>query len=164
MLFSIRPASTLDQEFLWEMLYQSLHVPGGGTPFPRDVLRRPEIARYVEGWGREGDLGYVAAEPCGGEPVGACWLRLLAGDEKGYGYVGDETPELGIAVRPEYRGRGLGTALLGRLLEAAGSAYESVSLSVSADNPAVRLYERAGFRPVGVGGTSVVMVKRLGVW
>lgn len=143
------------------MLYQSLHVPEGGAPFPRDVVARPEIAKYVAGWGREGDLGFVAVGLSSDEPIGAAWLRLLAGDEKGYGYVGDETPELGIAVLPGYRGRGVGAALLRCILEAASADYESVSLSVSSDNPAVRLYERAGFRWVGVSGTSVIMLNNL---
>lgn len=145
------------------MLYQSLYVPEGGVAFARDVLTRPEIARYVQDWGRAGDLAFVAAGAGGGDLIGAAWLRLLAGDERGYGYVDEETPELGIAVLPAYRGRGVGAALLRRLLEAAGAVYGAVSLSVSSDNPAAQWYERLGFRRVGVGGgASVIMLKKLG--
>jgi ribosomal protein S18 acetylase RimI-like enzyme len=158
---AIRRLSPSDQQFLWEMLYQSLHVPEGGPPFPREVIGRPEMARYVEAWGRAGDMGFVAVDVGGGEPIGAAWLRLLTGDERGYGYVDDETPELGMAVLPAYRGRGVGSDLLGRLLESAGAVYRSVCLSVSADNPAARLYVRAGFVRVGARGTSLTMVKRL---
>jgi ribosomal protein S18 acetylase RimI-like enzyme len=158
---SIRQLSPSDQQFLREMLYQSLHAPEGSPPFPRDVIKRPEIAKYVRAWGRAGDMGVVAVDAGSVEPIGAAWLRLLKGDERGYGYVDDETPELGMAVLPAYRGRGVGSALLGRLLESAGAAYHSVCLSVSADNPAVRLYERAGFERVCVRGSSLTMVRRL---
>ena len=158
---SIRQLSPSDQQFLWEALYQSLHVPGGRSPFPRDVINQPEIAKYVRGWGRAGDMGYIAEDAVCGAPIGAAWLRLLKGAERGYGYVDDETPELGMAVLPEYRGRGAGSDLLGHLLESAGAVYRSVCLSVSADNPAVRLYERAGFVRVRECGDSLTMVKRL---
>jgi len=160
---SIRRLSPADQRFLWEMLYESLHVPKDGTPFPRDVIDRPELAKYVRGWGRAGDMGLVAVDAGGGGPIGAAWLRLLAGDERGYGYVDDETPELGMAVLHAYRGRGVGSELLGRLLESAATVYRSVCLSVSADNPAVRLYERAGFEQVRRCGDALTMVKRLDV-
>jgi ribosomal protein S18 acetylase RimI-like enzyme len=160
--FSIRHLTPSDQHFLREMLYLSLFVPEGGEAFPREVLGRPEVARYIEGWGRGGDLGFVAVDSGSGEPVGAAWLRLLAGAEKGYGYVDDETPELGMAVLPDYRGRGIGSELLHRLLESAGASYRKVCLSVSADNPVLRLYERAGFERAGEDGSSVTMVKRLG--
>ena len=159
--YSIRGLSPADQHFLWEMLYHSLHVPEGRPPFPREVIKRPEIAKYAAAWGRADDLGFVAVEVSSGESVGAVWLRLLRGDEKGYGYVDDETPELGMAVLPEHRGRGVGSELLRRLLASAGAVYPSVCLSVSADNPAVRLYERAGFERVGASGASVTMIRRL---
>lgn len=159
--YSIRRLTSSDQPFLHEMLYQSLYVREGGKPFPREVLSRPEISRYVEGWGRAGDLGFVAIDRNGDEPIGAAWLRLLADEEKGYGYVDDETPELGMAVLPGYRGRGIGTSLLNRLLKSAGADYRKVCLSVSADNPALRLYERVGFERVGEDASSVTMVKRL---
>lgn len=161
--YSIRHLTPSDQSFLREMLYQSLFVPEGGEPFPRAVLSQPEVSKYVEAWGRAGDQGFVAVDEGSGEPVGAVWLRLLAGAEKGYGYVDEETPELGMAVLPGYRGRGIGTALLERLLETAGAAYRKVCLSVSPENPARRLYERAGFEQVGRDGSSVTMIKRLSV-
>jgi ribosomal protein S18 acetylase RimI-like enzyme len=161
MSHSIRQLSPSDQPFLREMLYQSLHAPEGSPPFPRDIINRPEIAKYVRAWGRADDVGLVAVDVCSGEPVGAAWLRLLKGVERGYGYVDDETPELGMAVLPAYRGRGVGSDLLSRLLESAGAVYRSVCLSVSVDNPAVRLYERAGFERVCECGGSLTMVKRL---
>jgi ribosomal protein S18 acetylase RimI-like enzyme len=48
------------------------------------------------------------------------------------------------------------------LLDAARSLYSAIVLSVRADNPARRLYERVGFVAVDeitnrVGGTSLVM-------
>jgi hypothetical protein len=62
-----------------------------------------------------------------------------------------------MAVLPGHRGRGIGTALLGRALEAAGARGEAVSLSVARTNPARRLYERAGFVGVGEVAGSLTM-------
>lgn len=159
--FEIRPLARSDEPFLWEMLFQSLYVPDGRAPFERSILDHPDIARYVEGWGREDDSGFVALDESG-RPVGAVWLRLFKGRERGFGYVDDKTPELGVAVLPEYRGRGVGTSLLSRLIEAAGDKYESISLSVSAGNPAARLYQRLGFEEVGQSGDARTMKRRLG--
>jgi ribosomal protein S18 acetylase RimI-like enzyme len=161
MSYTVRQLSPSDQQVLWEMLYHSLYVAQGSPPFPPEVIERPEIAKYVEAWGRAGDLGFIAIDSSSNQPVGAVWLRLLRGDERGYGYVDDETPELGIAVLPGDRGRGVGSELLGRLLESAAADYHQVCLSVSADNPAVRLYERVGFEQIGACGASVTMVKRM---
>jgi len=140
------------------MLYQALYVPEGADPFPREVVRLPEISRYAEDWGRIDDLGFVAVigETC----VGATWIRLLKGANKGYGYVDETTPELTIAVAPTFRGRGIGTKLLARLMTEAKNRYQAVSLSVSADNPALRLYQRFGFGVVATGGNSLTMIKK----
>src|SRR5918993_134045 len=140
MNYSIRRLAPSDQQFLWDMLYQSLHVPADGQLFPRDVINDPELAKYVRDWGRAGDLGYVAVDESSGKAVGAAWLRLLTADESGYGYVNDETPEIGMAVLSEYRGRGIGSELLRRLVQSAGAVHRAVSLSVSRANQAVRLY------------------------
>src|SRR5437870_4592729 len=97
----IREASASDEPFLWEMLYHSLYVPDGRTPFERNILTRPEIAKYVEGWGRSGDLGLIAVDLSSQAAIGAVWIRVFTPSEKGYGYVGDNIPELGIAVLPK---------------------------------------------------------------
>jgi ribosomal protein S18 acetylase RimI-like enzyme len=152
----IRPLLSDDEPFLWEMLYQALHVPEGQSVPSREVVRLPELARYVQDWGREGDCGFLASDAATGQSVGAVWLRLLMGANKGYGYVDDVTPELSIAVLPEYRGQGVGTQLLTRLF---ASAYgqSSISLSVSADNSALRLYERFGFEVISKSDGSFTM-------
>ncbi len=50
-----------------------------------------------------------------------------------------------IALLPEYRGRGIGTAILHELLQAADRAGKTVMLHVEPNNPALRLYQRLGF-------------------
>jgi ribosomal protein S18 acetylase RimI-like enzyme len=53
-------------------------------------------------------------------------------------------------VRPAFRGRGVGDALMKAALEEAAKRVEHVTLTVTASNAgAVRLYERNGFMTVG---------------
>ena len=154
----IRPLTEADEPFLWEMLYQALYVPEGHPPFPREIVQEPEISRYVQGWGKTNDLGFVALE--GDKPVGAVWVRLLQGDHRGFGYVDETTPELSIAVYPEYRGKGIGSRLIAHLLEKAQARYRAICLSVSPDNPAIRLYQRLGFEAAGENRSSLTLLKR----
>lgn len=155
----IRKALTLDEAFLREMFYLSLYVPPGQEPFPRTILKRPELAKYLEGWGRAGDIGLIAVKDS--VDVGAVWLRLLEGDQAGYGYARDGVPEMGIALLPEVRGQGIGAALLHALFEEAATRYKAISLSVAKGNPAEALYRRAGFKDVHEDASSRVMLRRL---
>ncbi|HLK61314.1 MAG TPA: GNAT family N-acetyltransferase [Chthonomonadaceae bacterium] len=86
-----------------------------------------------------------------GTPIGAVWSRLLQPDEGG-SYVDAETPQVGIAVLPEYHNRGVGTALLSHYVEAASRRYQAVTLSVHPENHARFLYEKCGFVRYGAGG------------
>ena len=160
MQYKIRSLNAADQPLLWEVLYLSLFVSEGNALFERSVVEHPDISKYVSDWGRAGDFGFVAVRE-NNQPLGAIWLRLLIGEEKGYGYVDDFTPELGMAVFNEYRGQGIGTSLLTRLFETASASYEQISLSVARENPARRLYQRLGFEVVAEDGNSLTMQKRL---
>ncbi len=144
----LRAATATDEAFLFEMLYLAVFVPPGGCPLPRSVLAEPSIARYVAGWGtRSGDAGLIAMVE--GEPVGSAWLRRFPAFEPGYGFVDEMTPELSVAVMPDYRGKGIGTLLVARLLDGVPAA----SLSCDPENPAWRLYMRLGFEPLPDGRT-----------
>ena len=161
MRYRIRPLTNEDEPFLWEMLYQALYVPAGEPPFPPEIVMQPEISRYVADWGSADDAGFVALLEETSEPVGAVWIRLLKGADKGYGYVDDATPELTIALRPTARGQGVGTQLLLSMLAAARDKYAALSLSVSVENPARRLYERLGFEIVEQTASSITMRLKL---
>ena len=143
--FSIRALLPTDAPFLYEMLYLALHVPPGVKRFPREIVKSPQLRQYVYNWGNSDDVGFAAVDDLSGGAIGAAWIRLLKGENRGYGYVDDVTPELSVAVLPEYRGHGVGTQLLENLLMAAQSRYPAVCLSVSADNQAFNLYVRSGF-------------------
>lgn len=147
-----------DQAFLWETLYLSLYVREGEKPFDREVVNEPHLAKYVEDWGQAGDVGYIAINDLQ-QPIGTVTARVLPEDNQGYGYIDDVTPELELAVLDEYRGQGVGTALMQALLtELRQQQIAQVSLSVDPSNPVVRLYERLGFQEVGTVGTSITML------
>lgn len=155
LLRPIDPADAADIRLLRAMLYEALFVPPGHAEFLPTIVDRPELSRYIEGFGTAfGDLGWCA-ESVGGEAIGAAWVRLLQGANAGYGFVDDATPELTLAVAPGHRNEGVGGDLLVALLDDVGRC----SLSCDSRNPAVRLYERFGFVVVRADGDSVVMLR-----
>lgn len=160
---SLRPLTAADEPFLREMLreadrwYLPLDAP---RPPLTEILADPHVRLYVEGWGRPGDDGVVA--DVAGSPAGACWLRLFGPESHGWGFVGQDVPEISIAVAPQWRRRGIGRSLLAAALaRAQQSGHQEVSLSVMPDNPARELYLQAGFRLVAVVDGSWTMALRL---
>ena len=158
MTYSIRSIEPSDQSHLWEFLYQAIYA---ASPVPREIVHQPELAKYADAWGRLGDLGFMAVALENQASVGAAWVRLFTVENRGYGYIDEATPELAIAVLPEYRGQGIGTTLLMHLFEQAKHHYSAISLSVSVDNPAMRLYRRLGFEAVAQEGDSMTMKRDL---
>jgi ribosomal-protein-alanine N-acetyltransferase len=156
--YTIRPLTSEDEPFLWDMLYLAIFVPEGLPRPSRDILKVPDIVKYVQSWGKSGDYGLVAVDAPTQTPIGAVWLRYFSGSNPSYGYVADDIPELSMALLPEYRGQGIGTRLLGDLIASAPKT-RAISLSVDPGNPALALYERFGFRTVGASGTSVTMLR-----
>jgi ribosomal protein S18 acetylase RimI-like enzyme len=146
--YVIRALTAKDEPILWDMLFEGLRTFEGATS--RDVLKRPEYARYVEDWGRAGDTGFVVSDKPTAEVLGAVWYRIPMAESQGHG---EPTPELAFAVKPGQRKRGLGAALLTQLVKA-NPHHSAISIRAAANNPAVRLYERFGFQIVSdTGGT-----------
>jgi ribosomal protein S18 acetylase RimI-like enzyme len=124
-----------------------------------DVLARPENARYVEHWGRPGDVAFYALDRRD-EPIAAAWYRRFTSDAPGYGFVADDIPEVAIAVYPEFRGQKVGNLLMGALTARAERDHErALSLSVHGDNPARRLYVRHGFEVHAHDGDTLTMLR-----
>ena len=155
--YVIRPLTAADEPLLWEMLYHGIHHVGPDAP-SLDIVHQPQFARYVAGWGRHGDSGFVAHDSGQPKPLGAVWFRLP--DDQSPADIAKGVPELAFAVRPEHRRRGIGAALLTYLVKA-DPECSAVSIRVSPDNPAVRLYERFGFKVVDKGPPSVLMRRDL---
>ncbi len=148
MNYIIRPLTQQDEPFLWQMLYEAAHLAEEGDMTVQDAMNHPELLKYVKDWGVEGDMGFAATLVNGDVSVGAAWLRLLTGNNQGYGYIDDQTPELAIAILPEYRNHGLGTQLITHLIATAKVVYPSICLSCRKSNPALRLYQRLGWKIV----------------
>ena len=109
---------------------------------------------YGEAWSRRqvGDAlvmpntHYLLAGP-GGEPLGEG--DPVAGFALSRG-AADEEELLLIAVDPDYRGRGIGSALMARFIEQARArGAERLFLEMREGNPAETLYLRHGFVAVG---------------
>jgi ribosomal protein S18 acetylase RimI-like enzyme len=147
--YVIRQLTCEDEPVLWEMLYYGLSSTRRNERSSRDIVRRPEISRYVEGWGRAGDIGFVAHDETNRALLGAVWLRRPIGKP-------GASPELALAVKPEHRRHGIGTALLTQLVRATPS-QSTISISFVAGKPVLRLYERFGFKVVEQRPDAVVM-------
>jgi ribosomal protein S18 acetylase RimI-like enzyme len=145
--YVIRPLKAEDESILWEMLYEAIQRFEGETPPSRDIVHQPEFARYVESWGRPGDAGFVAHDKANGQLLGAVWFRPPQETA---------TPELAFAVKAGHRKHGIGAALLTHWVKA-NPEQSQISLRVRSDSPAVRLYERFGFKVASQNPEAVTM-------
>jgi ribosomal protein S18 acetylase RimI-like enzyme len=148
----VRRGGAQDVRFLRDMLHHAYYwkerKPDAG-PGP--------VQLYVKAWGRRGDTAMIAVLE--GFPVGAAWYRLFKAGAPGYGFVDEQTPELAVAVVPNARGKGVGSALISALVDRArNDGFSALSLSVDKHNMgAIGLYEHMGFERVQEHGDSLTM-------
>ncbi len=159
--YTIRRMRRDEWPLLEDFLYEAIYVPEDFEgEIPRSIVYDdPKCRHAFEGFGALPDDRAVVAE-VGGKVVGACWVRIA--DE--YGHIDDETPSFSISLYKSHRGKGMGGAMMSALLDELREAgYTRASLSVQKENPALRLYERMGFRIIGDGcdDTEWLMVCRL---
>ena len=120
--YKIRKMKAEEYDLLNDFLYEAIFVPDGAKPPEKSILQLPELQVYTDDFGGSPhDRAFVAEAE--GKIVGAAWARIM----KDYGHMDDQTPSLAISLYKEYRGMGIGTALLKNLmmdLKAAG--YKNV--------------------------------------
>jgi GNAT superfamily N-acetyltransferase len=159
--FPIRAARSADGAFLADMIVEAANWRAGAARPRHEVLAGVEYHRFIAGWLRPGDAGFIAESPSG-EAVGAAWYRMFPRSEPGFAYVGTGVPELIIGVRPIWRAHGVGRQLLQRLCEhARAQGFARLSLSVERGNYAAILYRSEGFAVTYSGIGRDTMVKRL---
>lgn len=155
--YMIREMKQEEYPLLDVFLYEAIYIPEGAKPPPRSVINCPELQEYIAAFGTRTHDRALAAE-VQGEVVGAVWVRIM----NDYGHIDKDTPSLAISVLPNFRGRGIGTALLRQLLSAERLAgCKNLSLSVQKSNYAVKMYQKMGFAIVGETEEEYIMAVTL---
>ena len=130
-----------ERPLLNDFLYEAIYIPDGVTPPPRSIILNDDLQVYVRDFGMQPDDRCLVAE-VEGRVAGAVWTRIM----KDYGHVADDIPSLAISLYKEYRNQGIGSDLLGQMLQLLRQdGYHKVSLSVQKENYAAGMYLKAGF-------------------
>ena len=155
-----REISGVDFSILSEFLHLAIFVPPGQVSFEKSIIDLPEISRYIEDWNDSKDFGIICF--ANEKPIGAIWGRLFTAQDKGYGFVDAQTPELTMAIKETYRNRGIGNWLMQQFCQQIKNrGFNSISLSVDKRNRAFGFYKRMGFFVVGEMETSFTMKIKL---
>ena len=155
--YIIREISQEEYSLLEDFLYEAIFVPEGVTAPPKSIIKQPELQVYVTDFGKKkDDIGLVAE--VGKKVVGAVWVRIM--DD--YGHIDDATPSVAISLYKEYRGSGIGTALMKEMLYVLKqSGYKQTSLAVQKANYVVAMYKKVGFEIVDENDEEYIMVCHL---
>ncbi len=154
---TIREIQKQEYPLLDNFLYEAIFIPEGVEPPPKTIITSPELQVYADRFGELKDDWGLAAE-VDGKIVGAVWVRIM----NDYGHINDETPSLAISLYKEYRGFGIGTAMMKEILALLKShGYSRVSLSVQKANYAAKLYRKVGFEIVRENEEEYIMVCHL---
>jgi len=112
-----------------------------------DAVLQVEITVFPSPWSRSSFEIELA------KPYSVAIIAEAEGSLAGYGVawlVADEIHIANVAVHPDFRRRGLGRALVERLLES-GESAKGAFLEVRIRNSdAIRLYRQLGFQDIGI--------------
>ena len=155
--YTIREIQKQEYPLLDNFLYEAIFVPEGIKPPPKTIITSPELQVYVARFGESKDDWGLVAE-VDGKIVGAVWVRIM----NDYGHIDDKTPSLAISLYQEYRGFGIGTAMIKEILTLLKShGYSQVSLSVQKANYAAKMYLKIGFEIVWENEEEYIMTFHL---
>ncbi len=143
-LVSLRPVADRDRDFLAAVYASTREEELANVPWTPEQKRAFVAHQFAAQ-----DAAYTANYP------GASRLVIVAdGAEVGRLYLHPRAGEIrimDIAFLPAARGRGIGTAVLQRVLAEGARSGRFVSIHVESFNPARALYERLGFQLAEAG-------------
>lgn len=139
---------------LKEFLYEAIFIPEGAEAPDKSIIEKPELALYYDDFGK-GKADHCIIAEADGKAVGAVWTRIM----KDYGHIDEETPSFAISLYKDYRGKGIGTMMMQKMLELLRKqGYRKASLAVQKANYAVKMYESVGFKTVHQNDEEYIMV------
>jgi ribosomal protein S18 acetylase RimI-like enzyme len=141
----LRDLEASDADFLFKLYRDTRKEEIGGWGWTDE-----QIDAFIRMQFNARQQGYAAQFPDARDSI-----ILIDGETAGRMLIAespDEVRLVDIAVMSGWRGNGVGTILIGRLLESANGAGLPVRLHVATVNPARRLYERLGFATMGENG------------
>ncbi|MDY4592779.1 MAG: GNAT family N-acetyltransferase [Eubacteriales bacterium] len=157
MEYNIREIKNTEYPALDDFLYEAIFIPKGQLPLERNIIHLPELQVYVADFGKKKDDLCLVAE-VNDKLIGAVWSRVM----NDYGHIEDGVPSLAISLYQEYRGHGIGTALMKRMIqELKRRGYKKTSLSVQKSNYAVEMYLNLGFEIIDESEEEYIMIYNL---
>lgn len=155
--YKIRTILAGEDSLLQDFLYEAIFVPEGMSPPTKSIINQPELQIYITDFGKKkDDIGLVAE--VNRKAVGAVWVRIM----NDYGHIDNATPSFAISLYKEYRGFGIGTALMKEMLHILkDKGYKQASLAVQKANYAVKMYQNTGFEIVDENEEEYIMLCRL---
>lgn len=153
MNYMIRPLKESEYPLLEDFLYEAIFQPDEKNLAPRSIIQKPELQVYIEGFGTKKD-DYCFCAEVEGKVVGAVWVRTI----NGFGNIDNHTPEFAISLYKQFRGQGIGTALMRQMLTYLRSqSYLKTSLAVQKANYALKMYQSVGFNIIGENDQEYIM-------
>jgi GNAT superfamily N-acetyltransferase len=149
--FALRPETEADVPFL-SRLYVSTRWQELAPIVDWSEADKREFLETQFAFQRHHYLTYYASTDCAvlekdGVPAGRLYVDRQA----------DTLLIVDVALLPEWRGQGVGTALMQEVVAEARAAGKTVTVTVEKHNPAERLYRRLGFREVADEGVHWIM-------
>ena len=145
----LRAVAAADAHFLRRLYAASRHELSlfGWSPPQMEAFLETQFSARERSYGEQFPGAADSIVLVGGEPAG----RLLVARS------GEEIRLVDIALVPEQRGGGIGTALIASLQAEAAAAGIPLALHVEAGNRAANLYRRLGFRLIAGDGVYQAM-------
>jgi len=157
MEYNIREMKASEYPLLEEFLYEAIFQRDEMNLLPKSVIEKQELKVYIQNFGNEKD-DYCFCAEVQGEIVGAVWVRNI----RAYGSIDNETPEFAISLYKKFRGHGIGTQMMKKMIEHLKQrGYSRTSLAVQKDNYAVKMYLLVGFQIVDENEEEYIMVHDL---